>query len=528
MKTEVDYSLYLVTNAEMVPEGLSFLDQVKAAIDNGVTLIQLREKEIDTREFIKRAQAVHELTKKAGIPLIINDRVDVALAIDCEGVHVGQDDMPAPLVRKLVGPDKIVGVSVGFEHEAREVIEQGVVDYIGIGPMFETNTKKNMKKLPFGPLGVRGVLRVLRDEGGDNIKTVGIGGINDTNAQRVLYTSSIPGRSLDGIAVVSNIMASSNAGAATKKLLNLIKSPTEKYIIDKFNDSWANDLNSKSLIENVVSVKPMIHHITNNVVKAFSANVALAIGASPVMSEEAQDFADFSAFPNAALLLNIGTPRESEIDTYISAVANYNKNGNPVIFDPVGAGASKFRRDLVRRILNLGYLTVIKGNEGEIFTAAGVDKVMKGVDNLGKEDRTVVIEAAKKLALNTRSIVVVTGEEDIIVDGHLSGEFKIPKDVEQKYVVIKGGHPLMGNITGTGCSLGSTIAAYVSANRKDPFAATVQAVSLFNHAGKIAGDIAEEKGTGTFMAEFLDQLGIATAQKDSKNWNVSVKANLLQ
>lgn len=522
----VDYSLYLVTNAEMVPDGVSFVDQVGAAIAQGVTIVQLREKEIDTREFIKRARAVHELTRKAGIPLIINDRVDVALAVGCEGVHVGQDDMPAKLVRELLGPDKIVGVSVGFEHEAREVIEEGVVDYIGIGPMFETNTKKNMKKLPFGPLGVRGVLRVLRDEGGENIRTVGIGGINDTNAQRVLYTSSIPGRSLDGIAVVSNIMASSDAGAATKKLLDLIKSPTSKYLIDQYDNSWKNDLLSSSLVNNVISVKPMIHHITNNVVKAFSANVALTIGASPVMSEEAEDFADFSAFPNAALLLNIGTPRESEIDTYLSAVANYNKNGNPVIFDPVGAGASKFRRDLVRRILNLGYLTVIKGNEGEIFTAAGVDKVMKGVDNLGKEDRTVVIEAAKKLALNTRSIVVVTGEEDIIVDGHLSGEYNIPKDVEQRIVTIKGGHPLMGNITGTGCSLGSTIAAYVSANRQNPFAATVTAVSLFNHAGKIAGEIAEEKGAGTFMSTFLDILGQATKYGKVDDWGVTISASL--
>lgn len=520
MKSEVDYSLYLVTNAEMVPTGISFLEQVERAIASGVTLVQLREKEIDTRTFIERARAVHRLTQKAGIPLIINDRVDVALAIGCEGVHVGQDDMPASLVRQLIGPDKIVGVSVGFEHEAREVIEEGVVDYIGIGPMFETNTKKNMKKLPFGPLGVRGVLRVLRDEGGANIRTVGIGGINDTNAQRVLYTSSIPGRSLDGIAVVSNIMASQDAGGATEKLLRLVKSSTDKYLINSYPLSSGASHLSPEMIQNVTDLKPMIHHITNNVVKTFSANVALAIGASPVMSEEVEDFGDFSAFPNAALLLNIGTPRETEIDSYLAAVANYNKNGNPVIFDPVGAGASKFRRDLVRRILNLGYLTVIKGNEGEIFTAAGVDKAMKGVDNLGKENRDVVIEAAKKLALNTRSVVVVTGEEDIIVDGNLSGEFKIPRDVKQRVVTIKGGHKLMGNVTGSGCSLGSTIAAYVTSNRNDPFWATVAAVSLFNQAGGIAGKLTENKGSGSFISEFLNQLQKVTSEKAPSIWDV--------
>lgn len=519
MKPQVDYSLYLVTNAEMVPEGISFIEQVQTAIANGVTLVQLREKEIDTRTFVERAKAVHEITKKAGIPLIINDRVDVALAIDCEGVHVGQDDMPAADVRRLLGPDKIVGVSVGFAHEAREVIEQGVVDYIGIGPMFETNTKKNMKKLPFGPLGVRGVLQVLRDEGGDDIGTVGIGGINDTNVQRVLYTSSIAGRSLDGVAVVSNIMASRDAGAATSKLLKLIKSSTEKYLVNNYPLEITPNT---QLIKNVTDLKPMVHHITNNVVKTFSANVALAIGASPVMSEEIEDFGDFSTFPNAALLLNIGTPRETEIDTYLAAVANYNKNGNPVIFDPVGAGASKFRRDLVRRILNLGYLTVIKGNEGEIFTAAGVDKVMKGVDNLGKENRDVVIEAAKKLALNTRSVVVVTGEEDIIVDGFLSGEYKIPKDVRQRVVTIKGGHRLMGEITGSGCSLGSVISAYVTANRNDPFLATVTAVALFNQAGGLAGKKVENEGSGSFISEFLNQLQKVTKEGSPSQWNVVI------
>jgi len=518
MKTKVDYSLYLVTNAEMVPEGISFLDQVRLAIDEGVTLVQLREKEIDTREFIERARAVHELTKRAGIPLIINDRVDIALAIDCEGVHVGQDDMPAELVRQIVGPDKIVGVSVGYAHEAREIIEQGVVDYIGIGPMFDTNTKKNMKKVPFGPSGVRGVLQVLRDEGGDDIKAVGIGGINDTNVQRVLYTSSIPGRSLDGVAVVSNIMASTDAGASTKKLLNLIKTPTQNYLINKSSQLSP----SSDIIQNVIDIKPMIHHITNNVVKTFSANVTLAIGASPVMSEEVEDFADFSSFPNASLLLNVGTPSQSGIDGYIAAISNYNKNGNPVIFDPVGAGASTFRRDLVKKILNLGYLTVIKGNEGEIFTASGVDKVMKGVDNVGKEKKNVVIQVAKNLAISTRSIIVVTGEEDLIVDGYLTGEYNIPKDVRQRVVSIKGGHKLMGDITGSGCSLGSVISAFVSSNRNNPFLATVTAVALYNQAGYVAGKLTENQGTGSFISEFLNQLQKITKEGSPKKWDAEI------
>ena len=110
-KMKVDYTLYLVTDSGMVPESSSFLKQVEDSINSGATIVQLREKSLSTLEFIKRAEQVHKLTQKQGIPLIINDRVDVALAVNAEGVHVGQDDMPAAIARKLIGDDKILGVT---------------------------------------------------------------------------------------------------------------------------------------------------------------------------------------------------------------------------------------------------------------------------------------------------------------------------------------------------------------------------------------------------------------------------------
>lgn len=116
-KSKIDYSLYLVTNNEMVPEGLDIYTQVEKSLKNGVTIVQLREKDLDTGEFIKRAEKIHQLTKKYNVPLIINDRIDVALAIDAEGVHVGQDDMDPALVRKMIGNDKILGVSTRCEEE---------------------------------------------------------------------------------------------------------------------------------------------------------------------------------------------------------------------------------------------------------------------------------------------------------------------------------------------------------------------------------------------------------------------------
>ena len=141
-KMKVDYTLYLVTDSGMVPESSSFLKQVEDSINSGATIVQLREKSLSTLEFIKRAEQVHKLTQKQGIPLIINDRVDVALAVNAEGVHVGQDDMPAAIARKLIGDDKILGVTCSNVTEVQEVVEQGIADYVGLGTVYKTNTKR--------------------------------------------------------------------------------------------------------------------------------------------------------------------------------------------------------------------------------------------------------------------------------------------------------------------------------------------------------------------------------------------------
>ena len=326
----------------MIPEGSTFLKQVEHSINNGATMVQLREKTLLTLDFIERASQVHELTLKRGIPLIINDRVDVALAIDAEGVHVGQDDMPASIVRKLVGPNKIVGVSCSFPSEVEAVCKEGLADYVGLGTVYKTNTKTNvLVPQGTGPIGVRKMLQVLKAHNAaqvnNYISSVAIGGINESNASKVLYQSAIPGQSLDGVAVVSCIMASKNAAESTIKLENVIKSSVP----------WVKDLTNESLcqttdvkIKAVVRSKPLIHHITNNVVKNFSANVTLSIGASPIMSELPDEFEEFtSLIPNLALVLNLGTPSTSQMDVFKHAISVYNKHGKHIIFDPVAAGA---------------------------------------------------------------------------------------------------------------------------------------------------------------------------------------------
>jgi thiamine-phosphate diphosphorylase/hydroxyethylthiazole kinase len=149
----VDYSLYLVTDSSLVPSHTTLLGQIEQALEGGVTIVQLREKDMDTGPFIDLARQVKALTQKYNVPFIINDRLDVALAVDADGVHIGQDDMPLVEARRILGHGKIIGVSCNNEDEARQATTDGA-DYLGIGAVWFTSTKE-LKKEPLGVAGVR-------------------------------------------------------------------------------------------------------------------------------------------------------------------------------------------------------------------------------------------------------------------------------------------------------------------------------------------------------------------------------------
>lgn len=501
-----DYSLYLVTDSTMVPSSTTFLQQVRTAVENGATIVQLREKNILTLDFIERAKRVLEITRPKNIPLIINDRVDVALAVDADGIHVGQDDMPAHLVRKLIGENKILGVSCSNEDEITKVCEENIADYVGLGTLYPTNTKQT--KNVCGPIGIRKMLKVLAEykNRGQNIRSVAIGGINRSNASKVMFQCLVPNYRIDGVAVVSDIMASENPELATRLLLQRIESPA--------NFIWDVQGNSEDLME--FAGKPLVHHITNNVVKNFSANVTLAVGASPIMSELAAEFEDFASLPcPVGLVVNLGTPSPAIMEVFLSGIATYNKYGKPIVFDPVAAGASQARLEASRALLNAGYFSVIKGNLGEIMalaklvsTSSGGDSegLMQGVDSLVNADVPAIKSLAVAVAKEFRCVVVITGENNYIYDG-LRVHDKEP-------VVVKGGSAMMGLITGTGCSLGSVIAARIATAqfvKSDILAAVVGAVRLYNKAGEMAAK--QSQGPGSFMANFLDAL--SAEQKNS-------------
>ena len=203
----IDLSLYLVTdNSEDVEK---FLNTIEEGIKGGVTIVQIREKTADTLDFYNLALKVKEITKKYNVPLIINDRVDIALAIDADGVHVGQSDMPCDVTRRLIGPKKILGVSAATIPEAKKAEADGA-DYIGTGAVFPTATKDDAPKVTKEELAE--IVKSI------NIPVVAIGGINLDNACELTNTG------IAGLSVVSAIMSSDNPKKSSEELLNIFNS----------------------------------------------------------------------------------------------------------------------------------------------------------------------------------------------------------------------------------------------------------------------------------------------------------------
>ena len=198
--------LYLVTDREL-SRGRELEWIVAEAVKGGATMVQLREKDVATREFIELARRLKPILREAGVPLIINDRVDVALAVDADGVHIGQSDMPYGIARRLLGPDKIIGLSVENLDEVREANSLDV-DYIGVSPVYATATKTDTAP-PFGLDGLREAVRISRHP------AVAIGGMNARTAPDVLKTG------VDGIAVVSAICSAPDPKAAAAALSHL-------------------------------------------------------------------------------------------------------------------------------------------------------------------------------------------------------------------------------------------------------------------------------------------------------------------
>jgi thiamine-phosphate pyrophosphorylase len=204
---KIDYSLYLVTDRGLA-RGRSNLEIVRAAVDGGATVVQLREKDCSTREFIKQAVAIKDFLKAHRVPLIINDRLDVAQAVKADGVHLGQTDMPLEMAKGILGDSMIIGISAESVEDAITA-EKGGADYLGVSPIYATPTKTDTA-FPLGLAGLREIRKVVK------LPLVGIGGLNRGNSAEVIRSGA------DGVAVVSAIVAADDPEAAASELKRLI------------------------------------------------------------------------------------------------------------------------------------------------------------------------------------------------------------------------------------------------------------------------------------------------------------------
>ncbi|HEY7398339.1 MAG TPA: hydroxyethylthiazole kinase [Gaiellaceae bacterium] len=234
--------------------------------------------------------------------------------------------------------------------------------------------------------------------------------------------------------------------------------------------------------------RPLIHQITNYVVMNETANATLAIGALPVMAHAADEVEEMAALAGA-LVLNIGTLSPSWVEAMLLAGRAANTRGVPVVLDPVGAGATRYRTDTAKRILDEVDVAVLRGNAGEVATLAGVDAEVRGVESIGAAGTAA--EVARKAAGALGVVASVTGSVDHVSNGN-------------RVVAVENGHPLLASITGTGCMSTAITGAFLAVRPEDPLEAAAEALAAFGVAGENAAPGA--KGPGSFHVNLYDAL----------------------
>ena len=252
--------------------------------------------------------------------------------------------------------------------------------------------------------------------------------------------------------------------------------------------------------ENLRAVResqPLVHHITNFVVMELTANVTLHVGGSPVMAHSLKEVKDMVKIASC-LNLNMGTLEPDWVEAMILAGKEANSLDTPVVFDPVGNGATPYRTETASKIANEVKLSVLRGNGGEIDNFANAGGEVKGVDSsCGPKEPAHV---AKALAKEQGFVVAITGPTDYVSDG-------------KRVFAIKNGHRYLPQLTGTGCSATATISCFVGANKADVCMATVAALSFFGSAAEKAAADSSTKGPASFKVNFHDMLATMTVEE---------------
>lgn len=271
----------------------------------------------------------------------------------------------------------------------------------------------------------------------------------------------------------------------------------------------------QNMFANVREKCPLIHNITNYVTVNDCANVLLACGGSPIMSDDKEEVAEITTICSG-LNINIGTLNQRTIVSMLIAGKRANELSHPVVLDPVGAGASKLRTETAMQLLEEVKFAVIRGNISEIKTLALGSGTTKGVDadisdRVTEENLDDMVAFAKSFAEKTGAVIAITGAIDIVAD-------------DKKAYCIRNGHPMMASVTGTGCQLSAMTAAFVTANPDHPLEAAAAAVSAMGYAGEMAHSrLNEMDGNSTYRNYIIDAIYNMTPEILEKGANYEVR-----
>lgn len=260
------------------------------------------------------------------------------------------------------------------------------------------------------------------------------------------------------------------------------------------------------LLAGLQEASPLVHCISNLVTANDCANILLAAGASPIMADAPEEAAEITAL-SRALCLSLGTPNPRKAEDMLRAGRKAAELGLPVVFDPVGVGASQYRKGIAADLLREVPVTVLRCNASELQALSGLQLVSRGVDAGAAPGQAELLPLAKRFASEHHCVVAVTGAEDLVTDG-------------QKTFGIRNGTPLLRRITGTGCMLSVLAAAFVGANPARPLEAAAAAVAMMGLCGeKAAAGLQEGEGTGTLRIRLMDAVSTMTGEELDKGAN---------
>lgn len=248
---------------------------------------------------------------------------------------------------------------------------------------------------------------------------------------------------------------------------------------------------------------PLTVCYTNDVVKNFSANGLLSLGASPAMSEAPEEASEFTQVAGG-LLINIGTITQARGKDMLAIAQEANKNECPVVFDPVAVGASRYRKAFCKQFLSIVKPTVIKGNASEILALIDANTTMKGTDSDADLDAVTIAQQAYD---KFKTAIVVTGKEDVIAQSNQVWK-------------LKNGSPLLAKVTGAGCLLGAVLASFLQRSLEPEMTVLAEAVTAFNIAAEQAEQLSDNQGPGTFQVKFIDQLSKITIEDIEANQKI--------